>query len=504
MDSPILELKQVSVTYSNGEIGLKLIDLQMKSGEAVLVAGATGSGKSTMAQRILNVIPHQINAQCQGDVLLEGISTVGLPPHRLAKHLQLILQNPQDMLFALNVEGNIHFGLENLCLKRDEILSKTESVLDLLRLAELRKRSPLDLSGGEQQAAAIASVLATEPSLFILDEPLTYLDIEGKERLLKHLQTLKKQGRALLLLEHRIDLARLIADRVVVLREGEKVLDEPAGSVSDEQLKKEMGLRTDSIFDFTRPLLNPKGEGSNSQEDTWLEPKAIPAIQFQKVSFSYNEENSSKPVLKEIDLQIEPGECVAMLGPNGSGKSTLANCAIGLDIPQEGTILINGRELKKMDPKERATQMGLMFQRPETQLFCRSVREELYFGGKNIGLPKEILKERVDQEATELGLFPLMDRHPATLSRGEMRRLALASLLIMNPALLILDEPTVGQDYHHLNLIGKRLLRLNNEGQTLIVITHDRDFALALAHRVIEMDKGEVIQDAALKPLSRL
>lgn len=481
MNLPLIEMKNVSVTYPNAKVGLKNLNLTVNPGESILVAGSTGSGKSTLALRLMNVIPHLVKAQCEGSILMEGISTGGLPPHRLANQVQLILQNPEAMLFALNVEENIYFGLENLCLDRQEILRRTQGVLELLRLEKLRKRSPLELSGGEQQAASLASVLATDPTLFIMDEPLTYLDSVGKQNFLDHLNKLKASGKSLLILEHRIDLAQALADRIVILREGEKVVDEKSGSLSHETLKKEMGLRINSIFHF-------------SSSPTYSENPS-PALEFQDVTFSYETDSPkepSTPALKNVNLKIDQGELVALLGPNGSGKSTLGTCAMGLDQPQSGTIKIHSTPTTKLSASDRASKMGLLFQRPETQLFCRTVREELFFGGKNLKIHKEVLEARVLQEAKELELTPLLDRHPATLSRGEMRRVALASLLIMRPPILILDEPTVGQDYENLQKIGNKLSAFNREGHTLLVITHDEAFAKYLAHRIIQIEKGEI------------
>ncbi len=488
IDLALLKTKQLSVTYPNGKRALRSFDFQINSGEIVLLAGQTGSGKSTLAQRLLNVIPNQIQAACEGEISLFGERCDDMPTHELARQVQLILQNPEAMLFALTVEGNIHFGLENHCVPPREIEEKTDHVLGLMQIASLRKRSPLELSGGEQQAAAIASVLVLNPSLFILDEPLTYLDAAGKKRLLRHLEALKKERKSILILEHRLDLAKSIADRIVVLKEGEKVLDQPAPLVSEKELIQSLGLRGTSFFNFSRCEKN--------------KTEAKPALEFKQVTFSYAlEKKALPPALKKVSFQIEQQDCVALLGPNGSGKSTVATCAIGLDKPQSGSIYLNGVDLKTLSPIARAQQIGLMFQKPEVQLFCRSVREELLFGGKNLHIPTQELEQRVEKEAAGLGLTHLMARHPATLSRGEMRRVALASLLIMRPSILILDEPTIGQDYANLEKIGERLKEQNECGTTLIVITHDTDFAQQLAQKTIYLDQGEVKEDVALRAL---
>lgn len=484
----LLKAKNLSVTYPNGEKALDQFDLTIDHGEAVLVAGGTGSGKSTLAQRLLNVIPNQVKATCEGDILFSNEPIKDIPTHHLAKQIQLILQNPEAMLFALNVEGNIHFGLENHCLEKNEILKKTEEILTLMRLNSFRKRSPMELSGGEQQAAAIASVLALEPTLYILDEPLTYLDQSGKKRLLEHLQQLKKLGKSILILEHRLDLAQEIADRIVVLKEGKKVLDVEPSAVSSNELQENLGLRTGTTFSF------------NASTDEQKEIASV--LEFKDISFSYPSDNKvTTPILKNISLQINTQERIALLGANGSGKSTLATCAIGLDKPQKGSILLKNRPLSKYSTVERAKEIGLMFQKPESQLFCRSVWEELFFGGKNLNIAEEELCERVNLEAKGLGLSHLMKKHPATLSRGEMRRLALASLLIMQPSILILDEPTIGQDYFNLNKIGNRLLEANHSGTTLILITHDQEFAQQLATRTILIEKGEIKDHAYLRTL---
>lgn len=466
--TPLLELKKVSVTYGNGAVGLKEIDLRLNRGEIVVLAGATGSGKSTLALRLLNVIPHQVKASTSGEFFLDGISTKDLPPHRLAAHVQLVLQNPEAMLFSLTVEDNIQFGLENLAWPRAEILSRTDEMLRFFEIEKLRRRSPLEISGGEQQAASLAGVLSADPSYFILDEPLTYLDLAAKKRLLAHVQKLKKAGKGILILEHRLDLLAGIADRIVILKEGKKALEAPSGEVSPARFKEELGLRADSVFSF------PPSPAAGQKKE---------ALRFENINFR---------VLKDATLRIFQGEWVSLAGPNGSGKSSLAACAAGLEDPDSGEIWINGARGAKMPAAERARQLGLMFQRPEVQLFCSSVAEELEFGAKNIRLPAAEREARVREEAASLELTDLLGRHPATLSRGEMRRLALACLTIMRPPILILDEPSVGQDYAHLEKIGRRLRRLQQDGHTLLTITHDHDFARQLAGRVVEIENGKI------------
>ncbi len=484
----LLEAKNLSVTYPNGEKALDQFDLTVDHGEVVLVAGGTGSGKSTLAQRLLNVIPNQVKAICEGEILFSDESIENIPTHHLSKQIQLILQNPEAMLFALNVEGNIHFGLENHCLDKATIKNKTQEVLSLMRLDSLRKRSPMELSGGEQQAAAIASVLALAPSLYILDEPLTYLDLSGKKRLLEHLKQLKAMGKSILILEHRLDLAQEIADRIVVLKDGKKVLDTKPNEISSKELQENLGLRTSASFSF------------GTTEKEIKETKSV--LKFKDLSFSYPSDHKIEtPILKNISLDIFEQERIALLGNNGSGKSTLATCAIGLDKPQKGSIILKEKQLEKYTTVERTKEIGLMFQKPESQLFCQSVWKELFFGGKNLNIAEEELHERVDTEAKELGLSHLMEKHPATLSRGEMRRLALASLLIMQSSILILDEPTIGQDYFNLDKIGNRLLEANRSGTTLILITHDQDFAKQLATRTILIEKGEIKENAHLRTL---
>jgi len=494
-----LELREVSVTYPSGRQALREVSFSAEAGEFLLIMGPTGSGKSTLALRIMNVIPEVVRCSCSGEIILDGRDTAKETVHELAARVQLILQNPEAQLFSLTVEDDVFFGLENLALPAEEVSSRAGAALRQVGISHLRDRCTHELSGGEQQLAALACALAMQPDVLILDEPLTYLDPASREEFIEVLGRLKMRGKTILCIEHRADGLVELADRVLVLSEGRVVYHERPVVVFSRALEKELGVRV--------PLCaGAKGESPGRQQDPdWkgpARPGSSDELLIQMKGGGYVYEDGTRG-LSGASLEVRAGEFVAVLGGNGTGKSTLAKCLTGLLDLMEGEIRYPWLRSSASDTYSVARSVGYVFQRPEVQLFCGSVREELEFGLRNYMVPKGEMARRVADVAARLHISELLSSHPQTLSRGQKRRVALASVLVLEPRVIILDEPTVGQDSLGLHGMMHLLDGLSRRGTAVMVITHDVALAAQYCSRAVVMAGGTVAADGPLPEVLR-
>jgi len=447
----VLQAKDLSIRYPDGREGLRSVSCEIREGECVLLAGPTGSGKSTLAHALLNIIPHRVRARRTGEVSFKGDPIDLLEVNEVSSRIQLALQNPDATLFGVTLRENICFGPENLKLPKEEILRRLDTLADSFGLRSLLDRSPFEFSSGEKQRACLASLLAMESGVLILDEPFTYLDEAGRRELAEYLGRLKAAGKTVLLIEHSFQEVRELIDRIFVM---------DAGTLREEADRK-IFFDTDNLLRQTADLRAEREEGSTVE----------PFVRISNVSFEYEK---GKPVF--TDLSFETGglpDVLPLMGPNGSGKTTLGLILAGLLKPQRGTFDL-GR-----------VSVGFVFQSPEMQLFCRSVRDELAFGLRNKGVKNEEADRRVDEMLLRLDLTEKKDSHPQNLSRGEKRRLALGAALILRPGLLVLDEPTVGQDAASLCFLQALIEGEAADGIRFLILTQDKDFAARLSSRYL-------------------
>jgi len=453
-DGTLLQVQDLSVRYPDGTQGLRDVSFRLRRGECVLVAGPTGSGKSTLAHALMNVIPERIRAEKSGRVLLEGEPLEGLPLSRLASRLQLVLQNPDAALFGTTVLEGIRFGPENLCRPREEIVRTVERLARSFALTPFLRTSPHLISSGEKQRASLASSLAMDPEILILDEPFTYLDREGRRALARDLGEIKKSGCTLLVMEHQFEELSPLVDRVLLMEGGR------------------LGERGDSA----EPLAAGRfGVSSFEMPDTAASsPAGEFFLSFQSLRFSYGISPSRGAVFQDLTGVLGPLPAVTpVLGPNGSGKTTLGLLLAGLLKPSGGSFQIN--------PGVSPSAVGFVFQRPEMQLFSRSVEGELRSGLENRGLLRIEVEARVEAMLQRLDLAPRRARHPQNLSRGEKRRLAFGAAMILEPGLLIMDEPTVGQDGGSLERMFALISEAAARGMKFLILTHDERFARRLS-----------------------
>lgn len=465
-----LWVRGLSVRYAS-RTALQDVSLTLEQGEFLFLTGPSGCGKSTLCRCLGGLIPHSHpTATMQGSVLVDGRDTRAVPLREVARRVGLVFQNPSTQLFNVTVREEIAFGPRNLGLSAPETARRVAEAAEALHIGHLLDRRLDTLSGGEKQRVAMASVLAMGPHILVLDEPTASLDVPGSRAVLEALTSLNRErGTAVLLAGHRTDEVSRLAGWVVLLERGRVVRDGPASQVLAERpLLRRLGVRrpTDAPLQDWSDLIAPDGSGCGD---------AVARLEGVEVRLG------GRVVLQGLDLTLYAGQIAALVGENGAGKTTLARLLAGMLRPSRGRVWVA--------PGEGAVPVGLLFQNPVEQLVCDTVGEEVAFGVENYGLPAA---GPVDAALEATDLLPLRDRPTFSLSGGEQQRTALAALLALHPQLLILDEPTMGQDWGHMSAFMERVRALAREGMGVLLITHDYKLVHHYADRVALLRGGRI------------
>jgi energy-coupling factor transport system ATP-binding protein len=469
----MIAIERLTVRFP-GQVALDDLNLRVQAGECILITGPSGCGKSTLAKVICGLIPKVVPAEVQGQVRVAGLDPRIEPLERIAQQAGLVFQNPGTQLFHLRVEDEIAFGPRNLGLAEAEVKARVNWALDSAGISHLRDRRPAELSGGQKQILAIAAVLALRPGLLVLDEPTASLDVPSTRRVIDTLRSLRQHGITIVMIEHRLAEVARLADRAIIMEAGRIVMDGPPEKLFREpEIRNRLGLRrmTEAPSSPWQALIQSNGHRSG---------EATPLLELDRLSAGYGQ----RTVLKDIDLQIDPGDFTALVGENGAGKSTLGLVAAGLLKPSHGSVRFLGG--RKPQP---GRDVMLLFQNPAEQLFTDCVDEEVGFGPRNYGC---FSPERHEQTLAEADLLALRGRRPIALSVGQQQRTALAACLALQPKLLILDEPTLGQDWGHLQRLMNYLKKLNQAGTAILLITHDYKLVHRYAHKVVLMEAGKI------------
>jgi energy-coupling factor transport system ATP-binding protein len=444
-------------------------------------------------------------------VTVEGMEAGKNSVPDMARTVGIVLQDFEAQLFSTNVELEMAFGLENQCLPRTAMEERISNYLRVVGLEELLRRDTATLSGGQKQRLAIGSVLAMETPVIVMDEPTTDIDPEGRHHILSLIRRLKTQERTLVVTDLDAE-AAVQADQIWLLRNGQLLAKgTPAEILTDSSLIESCGIRplaTIALFQAMNWLGQPLTVDAAMEEieNQGLlrlprpEGRAISALNPGKVilearNLSYQYPAGSTNALNDIDLTIHEGDFVAMLGQNGSGKTTLAKHFNGLLKHTAGNMFVRGRPVNNYRRHELAREVGYVFQNPDHQIFAPTVREEVSFGPRILGMDRKTLERNIAEALDATGLSGFEDKNPFLLNRGERQRVAVASILAVKPAVIILDEPTTGLDYVHQLDTMEMLKRLNQLGHTIIVITHAMWIAEAYARRSILMKEGRILLD---------
>jgi len=471
----IIDVQNINVSYNGSETVLNDLSLQVAEGEWVLITGPSGCGKSTLARAISGIIPHAISAEIAGTLEVDGLNISNVPLPEIAQRVGMVFQNPSSQLFHLTVEDELAFGPRNLGLSENEVQRRVNWISGELGLDGFRKKQPHTLSNGQKQLIAISAVLSMQPKVLVLDEPLASLDISSTNRVMNALEQMNERfGLTIVMIEHRFTTSIKDIDRVCLMNAGRiDVQGPPAEVLADPKFQKIYGLRriVDEPMDSWNALISIDKQKYSTRQSL---------LEFKHINAGYQ----GKITLKDINLCIYPGEFVSLVGDNGAGKSTLGLVAAGLLKPLSGKIIY--QDGKK---PQAGLDIALLFQNPQDQLFTNSVKEELTFAPENyncfdINIHKALLKE------ADLDL--IAEKHPYLLSMGQKLRTALASCVSIQPKLVILDEPTLGQDWEHLSRLMNYLKTLNDKGTAILLISHDYKLVHRYAHRVILIEGGRI------------
>jgi energy-coupling factor transporter ATP-binding protein EcfA2 len=518
--APALELDGVAVRYPTGARAALDLSLELRAGEILGVAGRTGAGKSTLVLTGGGFVPRIVHARVAGSVRIGGLDVLSATPAQLAGRAGIVFSTPSNQLSASKptVREEIAFGLENLAVPRPEMQVRVERILERLGIGHLAGRDPFSLSGGEQQRVAIASVVAMEPGLLLLDEPTAQLDPIGTRDVADLLRQLAGEGTAILVAEH--DAAILASsERCLVLDAGRKGALGAPGRVLASAVLRPIGLEpptiaaaaelagvtpdhafnVDAVVAGLRRLAGsglpvdlPAARAESSLDWAPIREVEPASISVRGLFHAYP---GGPPVLRGLDLAVDAGSAVAIVGQNGSGKTTLAKHLNGLLRPDSGSVEIGGRDIRDQAVGRVARKVGYVFQGPDDQLFNRSVEREVAFGPGNLGFEGGLSRRLVDRAIDLAGLAEVRGANPYDLGLSIRKLVALASVLAMDAPVLVLDEPTTGQDGSGVARVGAIVESYRRAGRTVIAITHDMEFAAAHFDRVVVMRDGRIVDD---------
>lgn len=460
-----------NVTYSYQESGepksLDSINLEVKDGECILLCGKSGCGKTTITRLLNGMIPNFYEGKLQGTVMVDGKNLFDLPMYEISKRVGSVFQNPRTQFYTVNTTSEIAFGCENLGMEPQEIAERVKQTAKDLQIEYLLNRNIFNLSGGEKQIIAFASIYAMSPQIYVLDEPSSNLDIQAIEKVRKILSLLKQQGKTVIIAEHRTYYLKDLIDRAIYMEDGKVVgeytMAELARLTYEERVNS--GIRTVDLLSY--PITAHHARSSSH------------TIELEDIHCFYGKTEA----LSIPKLYIPSGRITAIIGTNGAGKSTFVSCMCGLMKKTKGTFLLDG---KKQSAKEQVRDSYLVMQEVNHQLFSDSVREEIVLGSG------ESSENSLQEIMTALDISALSERHPMTLSGGQKQRVIIASAMFCGKKILYFDEPTSGLDFSHMIQTCQLLKQLQKEDVFLFIITHDYELIASVCDSVIHVENGQV------------
>lgn len=518
MGEPIFSFQQFSFQYNaQSTPTLKDINLDIKAGEKLLIAGPSGCGKSTLTHCLNGLIPFSYKGESKGSLTLMGEETKKLSLYEIAKKVGTVLQDSDAQFVGMTVAEDIAFALENDCVENPELHERVKQSATLLDVIDFMKHAPRELSGGQKQRVSIAGILVDDVEVLLFDEPLANLDPASGKRTIELIDRLQKEtGAAIVIVEHRLeDVLECHVDRIVLMNEGRILADTTPGELLSGELLTKVGVREPlyvTALKYAGIDIKPEHKPESHYElnltreerlqvkDWYIhskpKPKVIydkPLLEVKNLSFKYP--GSNRTVLENISTTIYEGEMVAIVGTNGAGKSTFSKLICGMEIQNEGTLYFEGLNLNDLSIKERAGYIGYVMQNPNQMISKVMIYDEVALGLRVRGIAEEEISKRVEEALKICGLWRFRKWPISALSFGQKKRVTIASILVLNPKLLILDEPTAGQDFRHYTEIMEFLKSINEKGITIMMITHDMHLMLEYANRALVFSDKKIIAD---------
>ena len=522
-----IKVENLKYRYPNTtKLALDGLDFEIEKGSFIGIIGENGAGKSTLCQAFNGLIPGFFKGAYGGKVLIGDTEVAKTTVSKLCQKVGLVFQNPFNQLSGAKetVFEEIAFGLQNFGVPKEEMISRVNEVMELLDIADYRDRNPFDLSGGQMQRVALAGILAMKPEVIVLDEPTSQLDPAGSEEVFAAVDKLAKSGITIIMVEQKLEKLAEYCDRILLLHQGKQIaFDSPEQIFSREDLQnygvnppaytricQAFGVKKDNgcypaslkdalvlkdlfpeenVFGLGKKSLDHNAEIRSKREETASCEQSV--FNIEHLKFQYVE---NVPVLQDVNLTID-NRPTAIIGQNGAGKTTLVKLLKGLLKPVGGSIYYGGNDMAEKSVAMLAGEIGYVFQNPDDQIFKYHVIDEVMFGPQNIGMTKERAREQAVAALKLVGLEQLADENPYDLELAERKLVAIASVLAMDTKVLILDEPTIAQDWKGRKIIQKMIRDLSSQGKTVIAILHDMDFVAESFERVIVMAHGKVLAD---------
>lgn len=461
----MLEVRNLTLKIGKHKI-FKNLSFSANYGELLLIKGSSGSGKSSLLQVINQIIPNVLDGEVEGQVLIDGEEINGMEIPQLSPKLAYMMQDSETQLCTFNVKDELLFGMENLRMSKETMEERLDFVINLFNLHEIIDEQLTSLSGGQMQKVAFASLVAINPDIYLLDEPTANLDPATTNEILNIVNLLvKKYGKMVIIVEHKIDDILPFVDKIYEI-ETNSIIEENIYEVLNEYVRTYRLPKNDNIINYEENIL----------------------LEANHIDFFYD----NKQVLFDINLKLHQGEIIGLIGKNGAGKSTLSNILSGLRKKHTGEVIIDGKDIRRYSDKDLGKKIGLVFQNPENQFVRYTVEEELAVGLKVRNVDEKTINREVDKY---LKLFKLEDKrknNPFQLSQGEKRKLSTASMLITGQKILILDEPTYGQDRENLANLMNLLFDISKTGVGMIMVSHDMEVIKNSCNTIFKLDYGRV------------
>ena len=516
MKKPVIEFRDFTFRYkTQKEATLHNINLTLYEGEKVLILGPSGCGKSTLANCINGLIPFSYKGEIQGSLKVAGIETQDANIFEISKHVGTVQQDTDAQFVGLSVGEDIAFALENRAMPRDEMLPKVERTATIVGMEDFLIQPPFQLSGGQKQKVALAGILHDEEEILLFDEPLAALDPAMGMTAVDLIDRIyREQHKTVLIIEHRLeDVLYRHVDRIVMMDQGSILMDSTPDELLSTGLLKEHGIREPlyisalknagiqflqgAHLDNIDELDIPAYRQAILDEMKASKPYEVPKrgemlLKVDHVDFSYDQ----RKVLDDVSFEVYKGERIAIVGKNGAGKSTMAKMLCGIIRPQRGSITVNGQDYKALSIREIGRMIGYVMQNPNQMIVKDMIMDEVRMALDLNRFDEELIKQRIEETLKMCGLYSMRNWPVSVLSYGQKKRVTIASILVLKPDIIILDEPTAGQDYHHYTEIMYFLENLNKEFQiTILFITHDMHLAIEYTDRAIVFADSKCIAD---------